>query len=46
VIIAVKGRKVSSIPQLKLILDSLRDGDRELKVTRRNQKPRIVLLPQ
>lgn len=45
VIVAVKGRKVSSIPQLKLILDALPDGARELKVTRRNQKPRIVLLP-
>lgn len=46
VIVAVKGRKVTSIPQLKLLLDSMRDGAWELKVTRRNQKPRIVLLPQ
>ncbi|HEV8365883.1 MAG TPA: PDZ domain-containing protein [Gemmatimonadaceae bacterium] len=44
VIVAVKGRKVTSIPQLMLRLDSVRDGVWELKVTRRNQKPRIVLL--
>jgi len=45
VIVSVKGRKATSIPQLKLILDALPDGARELKVTRRNQKPRIVVLP-
>lgn len=44
VILAVKGRKVTSIPQLRLTLDAMRDGTWELKVTRRNQKPRIVLL--
>lgn len=43
VIVAVKGRKASSIPQLKLMLDSMRDGA-ELKVTRRNAKPRVVVL--
>jgi serine protease Do len=45
VIVSVKGRKATSIPQLRLILDALPDGARELKVTRRNQKPRIVVLP-
>ncbi|MGH7696178.1 MAG: PDZ domain-containing protein, partial [Gemmatimonadaceae bacterium] len=44
VILAVKGRKVTSIPQLRLTLDAVRDGTWQLKVTRRNQKPRIVLL--
>ena len=44
VIVAVKARKVSSIPQLIQILDSMDDGPLELRVTRRNQKPRIVLL--
>lgn len=44
VIVAVSGRKATSIPQLMLAFDSIRDGALELKVTRRNAKPRIVLL--
>ena len=46
VIVAVRGRKVTSISQLLLGLDAVRDGVWQLKVTRRNQKPRIVLLPR
>ncbi len=44
VIVAVRGRKTTSIPELMLTLDSMRDGAWELRVTRRNAKPRIVLL--
>jgi serine protease Do len=44
VILSVKGRKAMSIPQLKMMLAAMGEGALELKVTRRNQKPRIVLL--
>lgn len=44
VILSVKGRKAMTIPQLKMMLAALGDGALELKVTRRNQKPRTVLL--
>ncbi len=44
IIVAVNGRKPTSIAELIKALDDTHDGTWELRVTRRNAKPRVVTL--